>query len=223
MPDERVGFGQTGCRPRSGRLFPVKTDNDTSDIRDLAGCDMVLVNTCVVRQHAEDRAAGFITSLSGLKEKNPNIIIGVCGCLVPEPERDLTKAFPHVDLFIPPNQPKKLAEFLSFHSPFPVAHSPFVTIMHGCNNYCAYCVVPYVRGRETSRPMAEVLAEIKELWNWGTRDITLLGQNVNSYKYGLAELLKAIGPLVLSSSVLSSSIPSFRISFMTSTSQRHER
>ncbi len=188
---------------------------------ELEKADLILVVTCVVRQHAEDRAAGFITSLSGLKEKYPNIIIGVCGCMVTEPGRDVRKQFPHVDWFIPPNSPEKLEWLLkplTPLSPSPLLRGKgigdrdgFITIMHGCDNYCSYCVVPYVRGREYSRPMDEVLAEIKELWNWGTRDIILLGQNVNSYKYGLADLLKAIGSLVPSSQ-----FPVPKISFMTS-------
>ena len=168
--------------------------------------DLILINTCVVRQNAEDRAAWYITSAKGLKKDNPSLKIGICGCLVTEPGRDLKKMFPHVDFFIPPNSPEKLAELLKPLTP--MSSSPllrgkrigdggnFVSIMTGCDNYCSYCVVPYVRGRETSRPMDEVLAEIKGLLEQGVTDITLLGQNVNSYGPGFAKLLKAISPLV---------------------------
>jgi len=170
---------------------------------DARHADIVLVNTCVVRQHAEDRAAGYITSLSGLKQKNPNVKIGVCGCFVTEPGRDLKKQFPHVDWFIPPNSPEKLKEYFQesqTHTPSPSGRGGqggegSVVIAHGCDNFCSYCVVPYVRGRETSRPMDEVLAEIKELVEQGVTNITLLGQNVNSYKYGLADLLQEAGKL----------------------------
>jgi tRNA-2-methylthio-N6-dimethylallyladenosine synthase len=167
--------------------------------------DLLLINTCVVRQNAEDRAAWYITSAKGLKKNNPNLKIGLCGCLVTEPGRDLKQLFPHVDFFIPPNSPEKLAELLKPLTPY--SSSPllrgkrigdggnFVSIMTGCDNYCSYCVVPYVRGRETSRPLDEVLAEIKGLLEHGVTDLTLLGQNVNSYKYGLAELLQAIGSI----------------------------
>jgi tRNA-2-methylthio-N6-dimethylallyladenosine synthase len=164
--------------------------------------DIILVNTCVVRQTAEDRAAWYVTSLKGQKKTNPNLKIALCGCIVTEPGRDLKKQFPHVDFFIPPNSPEKLSEFFSSHSLFPVSCSPYVTIMTGCDNYCSYCVVPYVRGRETSRPMDEVLVEIKGMIEQGATDITLLGQNVNSYQYGLANLLIKIHPLVLRSSSL---------------------
>jgi tRNA-2-methylthio-N6-dimethylallyladenosine synthase len=178
--------------------------------------DLILINTCVVRQHAEDKAAWYITSAKGLKKTNPNLKIGICGCLVTEPGRDLKKQFPHVDFFIPPNSPGELAKQLkssplsspptaenSFPSPSSMERVPgsppggragvrMVTIMTGCDNYCSYCVVPYVRGRETSRPMGEVLAEVKSLLEQGVTDITLLGQNVNSYKFGLADLLRSI-------------------------------
>src|SRR3989339_273718 len=187
--------------------------------------DIILVNTCVVRQNAEDRAAWFVTSLKNFKLQNPNLKIILCGCLVTEPGRDVKKQFPHVDLFIPPNSPETLKQY--FNSP-PLSPSlnkrggnpdasrgggEFVSIMHGCNNFCSYCVVPYVRGREYSRPMDEVLAEIKALVEQGTTDITLLGQNVNSYKYGLAELLKGIGNLKVESRTLN---VERRISFLTS-------
>lgn len=168
--------------------------------------DLILVITCVVRQNAEDRAAWFIQSLKGQKIINPNLKIGVGGCLVTEPGRDLKKQFPHVDFFIPPNSPDTLKQFLNLPplSPSLIKRGgnraqrgggEFVTIMTGCDNFCSYCVVPYVRGRETSRPMEEVLAEIKGLIEQGATDITLLGQNVNSYKYGLATLLREIEKL----------------------------
>jgi len=190
--------------------------------------DILLINTCVVRQHAEDRAAWYITSAKGLKKGNPHLKIGICGCYVTEPDRDLKKQFPHVDWFIPPNSPETLQEYLNSPPLSPslpagrqglkkrgggISSSPaggeFVTIAHGCDNYCSYCVVPYVRGRETSRPMEEVLEEIKVLLEQGITDITLLGQNVNSYKFGLADLLNNIHQLVISHS-------SLVIRFMTS-------
>jgi tRNA-2-methylthio-N6-dimethylallyladenosine synthase len=160
--------------------------------------DIILVNTCVVRQHAEDRAAWFVTSLKGAKSENPHVKIILCGCLVTEPGRDVKKQFPHVDLFIPPNSPDTLMKYLNLS--LGIRHSSlkgeFISIMHGCNNFCSYCVVPYVRGREISRTMEEVLEEIRVLGEQGIRDITLLGQNVNAYKYGLAKLLREIGEIV---------------------------
>jgi tRNA-2-methylthio-N6-dimethylallyladenosine synthase len=183
--------------------------------------DIILVNTCVVRQNAEDRAAWFIQSLKGQKKVNPNLRIGLCGCLATEPGRDLKKQFPHVDFFIPPNGADVLAKHLSRVTSHesrvkngPATRDPrpataFVNIAHGCDNFCSYCVVPYVRGRETSRPMGEVLEEIKGLAGKGVGGITLLGQNVNSYKFGLASLLREIQQFVIRNS-------SFVIKFMTS-------
>ncbi|MFA6418863.1 MAG: MiaB/RimO family radical SAM methylthiotransferase, partial [Candidatus Margulisiibacteriota bacterium] len=175
--------------------------------------DILLINTCVVRQGAEDRAAWYVMSSKGLKEKHPGVMIGLCGCIVNEPGRDIKKDFPHIDFFIPPHSPNKLKEFLSSLSHFPPSplirgkgtgdrggvvgegrHEDvtYITVMTGCNNYCSYCVVPYVRGPEVSRPMAEVLAEIEQVMNGGAKNIILLGQNVNAYQYGLANLLENI-------------------------------
>ena len=206
------------------------------------GPSILLINTCVVRQNAEDRAAWYITSAKGLKKDNPNLKIGLCGCLVSEPGRDVRKQFPHVDFFIPPNSPESLRDALrrntkseirnskqteqvrtsnfEIASDFGIRHSNFVSIMTGCDNFCSYCIVPYVRGRETSRPMNEVLAEVKEIWGQGARgprgqgtgDITLLGQNVNSYKFGFAKLLREIGEIAESRQPKAE----HRISFMTS-------
>ncbi len=178
----------------------------------LKGCSIILINTCVVREHAENKALGFIGALSKFKKSNPDLIIGVCGCMAAQDHIDLKTRFPFLDLTFGPNELGKLKEFLA--SPrLAIARHPspskmergmnpakrekgvrFVTIMTGCDNFCSYCVVPYVRGRETSRPMDEVLEEIKGLSDQGIKDITLLGQNVNSYKFGLKELLKAIEP-----------------------------
>jgi tRNA-2-methylthio-N6-dimethylallyladenosine synthase len=130
----------------------------------------------------------------------------------------LRKQFPHVDFFIPPHNSEKLAEYL--HLSLDIGHwsllkqgqpgTSFVSIMTGCDNFCSYCVVPYVRGRETSRPPGEVLAEIKGLLEQGVNDITLLGQNVNSYKYGFASLLRKIGEL------FSLPVTRYSLHFMTS-------
>jgi tRNA-2-methylthio-N6-dimethylallyladenosine synthase len=175
--------------------------------------DLILVNTCVVRQNAEDRAAGYITSLKGLKESNPNLKIALCGCLVTEPGRDIKKQFSHVDLFLPPNSPGDLETFLNspplWGNRAKRGGGEFVSIMTGCENFCSYCIVPHVRGREISRPMDEVLDEIRQKIEQGVTDITLLGQNVNSYKYGFAELLKNIHSLDIRHL-------SFVIRFMTS-------
>ncbi|MFH1347784.1 MAG: tRNA (N6-isopentenyl adenosine(37)-C2)-methylthiotransferase MiaB [Candidatus Margulisiibacteriota bacterium] len=188
--------------------------------------DILLVNTCVVRQSAEDKAAWYIMSAKGLRDNKPDLIIGVCGCITTEPDRDLPKQFPHVDIFIAPNQPEKLKEYLKSlpYSPSPSGRGgrdlrasggegiiKYITIMHGCDNFCSYCVVPHVRGRETSRQPREIIEEIKAVDLKKHPEIFLLGQNVNSYKYGLAQLLKEIEILITRYS-----LPITRIRFMTS-------
>ncbi len=166
--------------------------------------DILLVNTCVVRQSAEDKAAWYIMSAKGLKAEKPHLKIGVCGCITTEPDRDLPKQFPHVDIFIAPNQPERLVEFLRLSGEEPrrsasgserkraEGTTAWITIMHGCDNFCSYCVVPHVRGRETSRQPREIIEEIKAVDLTRHPEIFLLGQNVNSYRYGLAQLLKEV-------------------------------
>lgn len=191
--------------------------------------DVILVNTCCVRQHAEDVALQYVASLKGVKKKNPKMIIGVCGCVVAEAGMDILKRFPHVDLAFGPQETEKLREF--FNSPPPrfarfppllakrggIKGGELVTITHGCNNFCSYCIVPYVRGRERSRPIDEVLSEIEKKIGQGVKRITLLGQSINSYKYGLAELLIQIAPLISRSpDILSRRSPDILISFLTS-------
>lgn len=203
-----------GCQMNladSQKLAAVLQEYDYQLAESEEKADILLINTCVVRQGAEDRAAWYVMSSKGLKEKHPGVMIGLCGCIVNEPGRNIKKDFPHIDFFIPPHNPNKLSEILASFSqkgPSPQVDSAclpagrgegrhedvsYITIMTGCNNYCSYCVVPYVRGPETSRPMTEVLAEVEQVMNGGAKNIILLGQNVNAYEYGLAELLNRIG------------------------------
>ncbi|MBU1027108.1 MAG: MiaB/RimO family radical SAM methylthiotransferase [Candidatus Margulisbacteria bacterium] len=138
-----------------------------------------------------------------------------------EPGRDLPKDFPHVDIFIAPNQPERLVEFLKLGGVSSKEYAlsrkigesitKYITIMHGCDNFCSYCVVPYVRGREFSRPMDEILEEIKQTDFNQYKEIFLLGQNVNSYKYGLADLLHKTEAFISHDTY-----PISRIRFMTS-------
>ncbi|HTY13996.1 MAG TPA: tRNA (N6-isopentenyl adenosine(37)-C2)-methylthiotransferase MiaB [Candidatus Omnitrophota bacterium] len=186
----------------------------------LKQCSIILINTCVVRQHAEDKALGFIGALSKFKNSNLGLKIGVCGCMATNDQEELKKRFPFLDIVFGPKELGKLEELLTspllFPSPSKMERGAermrggvrFVTIMTGCDNFCSYCVVPYVRGREASRPMDEVLAEIQGLLELGVNEITLLGQNVNSYEHGLAELFNKIEKLVIRNS-------RFVIKFMT--------
>lgn len=167
--------------------------------------DLVLLNTCCVRENAENRTLGHIGNLKALKDLDPEMIIGVCGCMAQEPGmvEKLKTSYPSVELVFGTHNLYQLPELLlqvitsrtrvinvwenemGIHEGLPVKRGEdfraWVTIMYGCNNFCSYCIVPHVRGRERSRRPEKILAEIRELVADGVKEITLLGQNVNSY------------------------------------------
>jgi tRNA-2-methylthio-N6-dimethylallyladenosine synthase len=173
--------------------------------------DLILFNTCCVRENAENRTYGNIGILKALKKTKPSLIIGVCGCMVQQPSEvdKIKRSYPYVDLVFGTHNLHQLPELIhkvqssglrvievwdtdgAIYEGLPVRRDePFkawVTIMYGCNNFCAYCIVPYVRGRERSRRPEQIIAEIGELVQDGVTEITLLGQNVNSYGKDLAE------------------------------------
>jgi tRNA-2-methylthio-N6-dimethylallyladenosine synthase len=163
----------------------------------LQKADLVLLNTCVVRQSAEDKVIGTLGYLKGIKNGKPDLPILVTGCFVDSDVKRLQKTFPHVDLFFKPGDYVELlnwTEEQGISAPgckmgLPlakrVAVSAFVSIIQGCNNFCSYCIVPYRRGREKSRPMDEIVCEVSELVQHGAKEVTLLGQNVNSYGHDL--------------------------------------
>ncbi len=177
--------------------------------------DIIIFNTCSVRQHAEDRVIGRINNEMARKGKNKNLKIGVIGCMAQRLGEELKKQNSSLDFVVGTDQYKKLPEIISnlFENPefFSETHinnqeiykdiypihkgrfNAFVTIMRGCNNFCSYCIVPYVRGRERSRPVDDVLNDVQKVGDTGIKDVTLLGQNVNSYNYrdlNFAELLR---------------------------------
>ena len=166
--------------------------------------DLILVNTCAFREHAENKALSTVGQYKKLAEKNPNLVIGVCGCMVAQEHRraQLRASYPYVDFVLGTSVLHRLPETMLrifrekkrrfealeecvIAEGVPIlresTYRAFVSIMYGCNNFCSYCIVPYVRGRERSREPADIIAEVRELVANGCRDITLLGQNVNSY------------------------------------------
>ena len=175
--------------------------------------DLILFNTCAVREHAEQRVFGNVGALKGLKEKKPGLIIGLCGCMANQKHvvEKLRKSYPYVDLVFGVDGidtlPQLIAQKLQKHKrvlldpaqrPVIVENIPirresefraWLPIMYGCDNFCTYCIVPYVRGRERSRRPEIILDEIRGLVAEGYKDITLLGQNVNSYGKDLEEPL----------------------------------
>jgi tRNA-2-methylthio-N6-dimethylallyladenosine synthase len=172
--------------------------------------DLVVLNTCVVRQSAENKVLGTLSLLKGLKDEHPALQILVTGCFVNSHTQELQRRFPHVDLlFKPGDYPELIAWAQQQDMPieqrllrYPrndagMALSPcaLVPITQGCDNFCSYCIVPYRRGREVSRPLEEIVCEVEELVRRGVKEVTLLGQNVDSYGHdlpghpGLADLL----------------------------------
>jgi len=152
--------------------------------------DLIVLNSCVVRQSAENRVINKLNALKSLKRSNPGITLALTGCLVNSEIDQLRKSFPYVDYYFKPgdNPPwvekqNKLGVILPHH-PSP---STFVTITQGCDNFCSFCIVPYRRGRERSRPLAEIVSEAKELVFRGVKEVTLLGQNVDSYGHDLPD------------------------------------
>jgi tRNA-2-methylthio-N6-dimethylallyladenosine synthase len=151
--------------------------------------DLIVLNSCVVRQSAESRVVNKLYNLKRLKKTNPSLLIALTGCLVPPDTASLEKSFPYVDHFFPPGGYPPWLEQDKSPMPLPIRPAPavYVPIMQGCNNFCTYCIVPYRRGRERSRPLEELAAEVGELASRGAKEVTLLGQNVDSYGHDLPE------------------------------------
>ena len=191
-------------------------------VDDPGEADVALLNTCAVREHAEDRVFGNLGALSHAKRRNPEMVLGLCGCMAQESRvsERIKKSYPYVNLVFGPQAMWRFPELLwqvyeqrrrvfsveaehgHIAEGIPVHREDgvkaWVSIMYGCNNFCSYCIVPYVRGRERSRDAACVIEEVRGLVAAGYKDITLLGQNVNSYgndfggDYHFPELLEDI-------------------------------
>lgn len=188
---------------------------------DNAKADIIVYNTCCIRDTAEKRALGNLSALKSLKRQNPELILGICGCLPQQKDKsaELRKKYPYIDIILGTNNIAALSDAIrqvrTTRKPFisvntdeyaleevPVTRSSgtnaWVNIMQGCNNFCTYCIVPYVRGRERSRAKNIIVSEIKDLISQGYKEITLLGQNVDSYRYEndcFADLLEEVANL----------------------------
>lgn len=196
-----------------------------SIVNDIDDADLIILNTCSVRHSAEDKVYGQLGNLKNLKSKKRNLKIAVCGCMMQREESRnyVIEKFPNVDIIFGTNNIWKLPELLSLsydgkklamdieENALNIDDSlganrlynfkSYVNIMYGCNNFCSYCIVPYTRGRETSRRPGEIIKEIEELAKNGTKEVTLLGQNVNSYgktfenNYTFADLLEEVNDI----------------------------
>ena len=176
---------------------------------DAAEADLILFNTCSVREKAQEKVFADLGRMKPLKRARPGVLIGVAGCVASQEGEEIVRRAPYVDLVFGPQTLHRLPELLarrrasglpqvdiSFPEIEKFDHLPparldgataFVSIMEGCSKYCSFCVVPYTRGEEVSRPLADVMAEVRHLAAAGAKEITLLGQNVNAYRGELAD------------------------------------
>ncbi len=177
-----------GCqmnKAESERIASLLEQSGYTPIDTTAEADVIVLNSCVVRQSAEDRIVNNIQLLKRLKQLHPEKILAVTGCLVNSDTAHLQKTFPYVNYFFKPGD---LPPWLTSPIPaLPTHPSPsvYVPIIQGCDNFCAYCIVPFRRGREKSLPTSEIVCEVRELVRQGTKEVTLLGQNVDSYGHDL--------------------------------------
>jgi tRNA-2-methylthio-N6-dimethylallyladenosine synthase len=179
------------------------------------GSDVVVLNTCSVRRAAEEKAINQLHLLKGLKRRRPDLTLALVGCMVPKDASALAKEFPFVDVFCRPQQFDPLLKLAGekvgsgdgclelgrLPAPTPKGPTAFVPISHGCNKVCSFCVIPYRRGTEVSRPLGDLVEEVRGLVRRGAVEVTLLGQNVDSYgndlpdRPDLADLLTALNDI----------------------------
>lgn len=204
---EKLVFLETfGCQMNdndSERMLGILKGINFARTDDPNSADLILINTCTVRDKAEQKVYSTLGRYKELKRQRPRLIIGVAGCVAQQQGEKLLKRAPHLDIVFGPHNVHKLRELLleadngrrvvatrltetidaGEYGISQVASSEkaFVSIMRGCNNFCSYCIVPYTRGREVSRPSADIITEIEGLCAKGVKEVTLLGQNVNSY------------------------------------------
>jgi tRNA-2-methylthio-N6-dimethylallyladenosine synthase len=185
-------------------LDTLQAAHNMTQTQDAAEADLILLNTCSIREKAQEKVFSQLGRWRAFKEENPNVVIGVGGCVASQEGPAILERAPFVDIVFGPQTLHRLPEMyadiiktrepivdISFpeiekfdHLPSPKAEGPsaFVSIMEGCSKYCSFCVVPYTRGEEVSRPFDDVITEVVELAEQGVREVNLLGQNVNAYR-----------------------------------------
>ncbi len=211
-------------------------DNGFIHTRDKSEADLILVNTCSVRENAEQRVRGRVEGFSEIKKKNPSLLIGIMGCMAERLGEKLFEEEKNVNIVVGPDayldlplliekaaRGEKainiaLSETETYKDICPsrideTAISGFVSIMRGCNNFCTYCIVPYTRGRERSRSPKSIINEVLDLQSKGYKEVTLLGQNVNSYLYKNGEEQTDFPGLL---DLVARTVPGMRIRFATS-------
>ena len=227
-----VTFGCQQNEADSEKLRGMAAEMGYTITGDTALADLIVVNTCAIREHAEQKALSTVGQYKHLKAKKNDMVIAVCGCMTAQAHRveELKNSYPYVDFTFAPSALDRFPEYLCealdrrgrhFHigeaageirEGVPILRDgstkAWVSIMYGCNNFCSYCIVPYVRDRERSRDFSYVLDEVRKVVAAGAKDVTLLGQNVNSFAGGctFAELIEKISDID----------GDFRLRFMTS-------
>jgi tRNA-2-methylthio-N6-dimethylallyladenosine synthase len=212
-----------GCQMNvadSELVASILKQKDFTLVDNIDNAEIIIFNTCSVRQHAEDRVMGRISNEISRKNSNSQLKIGVIGCMAQRLGKELLKQNKKIDFVVGTDRYKKLPEIITnlFENPvfkadtivnnkeiyediYPIhigKLNAFVTIMRGCNNFCSYCIVPYVRGRERSRDIEDIINDVHKTGEQGFKDVTLLGQNVNSYNYkgiDFAELLRRVNKI----------------------------
>ena len=198
-----------------GQILLAAGYRPTEDVRE---AHLILINTCAVRAKAEQKAFSLLGRMTPLKKINPTLILGLMGCIAQKDGAKLLKRFPELDLVLGTREVDRIHEILdrielngerivandltvmplSLTMPngyFKGKVKSHISIMQGCNNFCSYCIVPYVRGREFSRPSDDIIKEAKDLVAQGIKEITLLGQNVNSHQQGQTRILAYVRTL----------------------------
>ncbi|SJZ60406.1 tRNA (N6-isopentenyl adenosine(37)-C2)-methylthiotransferase MiaB [Selenihalanaerobacter shriftii] len=222
------GFYRTityGCQMNehdSEKLAGVLQNEGYQPTTELEKADIIVLNTCCVRENAELKVYGKVGSLKEYKRENPDLLIGICGCMMQQEEvvQEIKEKYSHVDMVFGTHNIHEFPRLLKEAKEVPKTlidvweekeglipdlpsrresdHKAWVTIIYGCNNFCTYCIVPYVRGREKSRPVKDIVSEVEKLVEEGVKEVTLLGQNVNSYGHDFdknidfADLLKEL-------------------------------
>ena len=201
-----------GCQMNkadSERLGSALDQMSLSSVESPELADVIVVNSCVVRKSAEDKVTGMLAKLNGFKKNNPDQVIALMGCMVGPKQDKLQKQFPFVDVFMRPQEYDPLLQLIGVKTGIDpdgcvgdLTATPgvtaFIPIIHGCDKFCSFCIIPYRRGREVSRTITDIVRETELLVARGVKEITLLGQNVDSYghdfdeKRDLADLLIAL-------------------------------
>lgn len=208
MVSKKIFIKSFGCQMNeydASRMADLMREHDgMTQTDDMTEADVILLNTCSVREKAEDKVFSHLGKIAELKEKNPNLVIGVGGCVASQEGEAIIQRAPYVDVVFGPQTLHRLPALINAkksenkpqvdiafpeiekfdHLPPPKVEgaSAFLSIMEGCSKYCTFCVVPYTRGEEFSRPFADILLEAAQLAEQGVKEITLLGQNVNAYR-----------------------------------------